>query len=225
MRASREQLQALSRRLVEVQEEERRSIARELHDEVGQALTTLRVELEVLERKIGDPPQVVLGTTQLKQIVEQVMQNLHRLAVDLRPASLDQLGLAAAVRQHGASVRAAQGIEVQVETLNWDGRLPAELEVTLYRIVQESLNTVVRPAREGHADVILERRDSSVIAVIEDDGQGFDPAAVRERDRLGLLGMRERAEALGGTLLVESAPGSGTTVRVEVPFGHTSPDR
>jgi signal transduction histidine kinase len=225
MRASRQELQALSRRLVGVQEEERRSIARELHDEAGQALTLLRVELEVLERKVDDPQQVILGTTQLKQIVEEIMQNLHRLAVNLRPASLDQLGLAAALHQHGASVSAAHHVEVQVEALNLDDRLPADLEVTLYRIVQESLNNVVRHAGARHADVILERRDGRVIAVIEDDGYGFDPEAVRQTDRLGLLGMRERAEALGGTLIVDSAPGSGTTVRVEVPVGHTSPDR
>jgi signal transduction histidine kinase len=225
MRASREQLQALSRRLVGVQEEERRSIARELHDEVGQTLTSLRVELEVLERRANDPQQVVVGTSQLKQIVEDVMQNLHRLAVNLRPASLDHLGLAAALRQHGASVSAVHHTDVQIETVNWDGRLPAELEVALYRIVQEALNNVVRHARASHADVILERRDGRVIAVIEDDGHGFDPEAAGQVDRLGLLGMRERAEALGGTLLVDSAPGSGTIVRVEVPFGYTDPDR
>jgi len=225
MRAGREQLQALSRRLVEVQESERRSIARELHDEVGQALTSLRVELGLLERKAIDPQQVVLGVTQLKQILEGVMENLHRLAVNLRPASLDHLGLEAALRQHGASVSASHPLAVQIEAINWEGRLPTEVEVALYRIVQEAINNVVRHAQASHADVILERRDGHVIAIVEDDGLGFDPAAAGQTDRLGLVGMRERAEALGGTFIVESAPGNGTTVCVEVPLGHPDPDR
>jgi signal transduction histidine kinase len=225
MRAGREQLQALSRRLVEVQENERRYVARELHDEVGQALTSLRVEIELLDRQAGASPAIRVGMAQLKAVLEQVMENLHRLAMDLRPSSLDHLGLEAALRQHCALLGATHPLAVQIEAPHWAGRLPPEAEVALYRIVQEALNNVVRHAQASQVDVILERRDGNVIAVVEDNGQGFDPQMAIQTDRLGLLGMRERAEALGGTLLVESAPGSGTTLRVEVPSGDSNPDR
>jgi signal transduction histidine kinase len=225
MREGRERLQALSRRLVGVQEDERRAVARELHDEAGQALTSLRVQVELLDRRADDPDAVRGGTAQLKAAIEQVMGNLHRLAMDLRPASLDHLGLEAALRQHCEAIRATHGLSVQMEAPHWTGRLAPETEVALYRIVQEALNNVVRHAQASQVDVILERRDGRVIAVIEDNGQGFDPQAPRSREQLGLLGMRERAEALGGTLLIESTPGLGATIRVEVPRGNSHPDR
>jgi signal transduction histidine kinase len=225
MRESRRQLQALSRRLVQVQENERRHVARELHDEVGQALTSLRVELGLLERQADAPPAIRRGMVQLKATIEQVMENLHRLAIDLRPASLDHLGLEAALRQHCARTGVTHNLSVQIEAPHWEGRLSPEIEVALYRIVQEALNNVVQHARASHADVILGKQDGHVIAIVEDNGQGFDPQATGKPDRLGLLGMHERAEALGGTLLVESAPGSGTTIRVEVPSDDSDPDR
>jgi signal transduction histidine kinase/PAS domain-containing protein len=225
MRASREQLQSLSRRLVEVQEEERRTIARELHDEVGQALTSLGFGLKLLERKVDDPDTILAGTAALKKTVEEVMGNLHRLAMDLRPASLDHLGLVAALQQHCVAVGETNHLSVQVETVDWIGRTSVEAETALYRIVQEALTNVVRHAQASQVDVILEQRDGKLIAIVEDDGCGFDLGAVGRREQLGLLGMRERAEALGGGLIVESTPGGGTTVRVEVPYGDPDPGR
>jgi signal transduction histidine kinase len=120
---------------------------------------------------------------------------------------------------------ATHPLAVQIEAPHWVGRLQPQTEVALYRIVQEALNNVVQHAHASHADVILAQRNGNVIAIVEDNGQGFDPQAVGKQDRLGLLGIRERAEALGGALLVESAPGSGTTIRVEVPSGDSNPDR
>jgi signal transduction histidine kinase len=225
MREGRRRLQALSRRLVEVQESERRYVARELHDEVGQALTSLRVKLGLLERQGEAPAAIRLGLIQLSAVIEQVMENLHRLAIDLRPASLDHLGLEAALRQHCTVAGTTHNLSVQLEALHWKGRLSPETEVALYRIVQEALNNVVQHAHASHADVILDRRDGHVLAIVEDNGCGFDPKDVGKNDRLGLLGIRERAEALGGTLLIESAPGSGTTIRVEVPCDDSYPDR
>jgi signal transduction histidine kinase len=218
MRAGREQLLSLSRRLVEVQENERRHVARELHDEASQALTSLVVQLKLMERLADDRQAVLEGTSSLIHNVQAVMENLHRLAMDLRPASLDHLGLEAALSQHCEAIRDKHDMVVEFEPLGLDGRLLVEVETALYRIIQEALSNAIRHAQATRLDIVLERRDGKLLAIVEDNGQGFDPATVVQQDRLGLLGMRERAETLGGTLDIESAPGGGTTVFVEVPY-------
>jgi PAS domain S-box-containing protein len=226
VRSSREHLQALSRRLVEVQEGERRYIASELHDQVGQALTGLTLGLQLIERKATDPQAVQAEVFVMNRMLESVLEELHRLAMDLRPASLDHLGLATALRQHVAMVNEKYGLEAKFEMLGPQDRLPDDIEIAFYRIVQEALNNVVRHARAKHVDVAIDRRADCLVLIIEDDGKGFDPQAAIERgDRLGLFGMRERAEMLGGNLIIESTPGKGTTLVVEVPYGDTHPDR
>jgi PAS domain S-box-containing protein len=226
VRSSRERLQALSRRLVEVQEGERRYIASELHDEVGQALTGLTIVLQMVDKKADNPQAVRSEVAGMHRMLEGVLEDLHRLAMDLRPASLDHLGLAAALRQHVAMVNEKFGLVAQFEIVGIQDRLPDEMEIAFYRIVQEALNNVVRHARAKRVDVILEQREDSLILVIEDDGMGFDPQVTLEKnERLGLFGMRERAEMLGGTLIIESAAGKGTTLVVEVPYGDAHPDR
>lgn len=216
VRDNRERLQALSRRLVEVQELERHYIARELHDEAGQALASLMVGLRMLERDGGDPQAVSAHCTALKQIADGVLENLHRLAIDLRPATLDHLGLVAALRQHAEMISDRYEIAVQFETVGKIDRLPGEIETAIYRIVQEALTNIVRHARATRAGVLLEQRDESLLLVVEDNGVGFDPQAPKV-GQLGLLGMRERADMLGGTLTIESSPGQGTTLFLEVP--------
>lgn len=226
VRSSREHLQALSRRLVEIQEGERRYIASELHDEVGQALTGLTLGLQLVERRAGDPQAVRAEVSEMNRMLESVLEDLHRLAMDLRPASLDHLGLAAALRQHMAMVNDKYGLVAQFEMVGIQERLPDELEIAFYRIVQEALNNVVRHARAKHVDVVFDRRPDSLLLIIEDDGVGFDPQTTLEkRERLGLFGMRERAEMLGGKMIIESTPGKGTTLLVEVPYGNTHLDR
>jgi PAS domain S-box-containing protein len=219
VRAGREQLQLLSRRLVEVQETERRHIARELHDEAGQTLTSLIVGLRLLEREMAQPEVAAARLTELKRITDNILENLHRLAMDLRPASLDHLGLVAALgqyietfnRQHFPPLMAqfaAMGLK--------DVRLSAVVETTLYRIVQEALTNVARHAQATRVDVLLKRRGNQVVIIIEDNGVGFNFETAIQSRRLGLLGMRERAEMLNGRLTVESSPGQGTTIQVEV---------
>jgi PAS domain S-box-containing protein len=226
VRSSREHLQALSRRLVEIQEGERRYIASELHDEVGQALTGLTLGLQIVERRAEDPQAVRAEVSEMNRMLENVLEDLHRLAMDLRPASLDHLGLAAALRQHIAMVNEKYGLVAQFEMLGSPERLPDELEIAFYRIVQEALNNVIRHARAKRVDVVLDRRANDLVLIIEDDGIGFDPQTTLEKsERLGLFGMRERAEMLGGKLIIESAPGQGTTLLVEVPYGNTHSDR
>lgn len=225
MQAATERMQTLSRRLVEVQENERRTVARELHDEAGQALVSLRYGLQLLERETGGEG-IAARVAELKQITDAVIDSLHRLAGALRPASLDLVGLEAALRQYLRSTESKWGLTVRFKARGLKNeRLPAAVETTLYRVVQEAVTNVVRHAAATRIDVLVERRDGRVVAMVEDDGKGFVPATAGGEERLGLIGMRERAEALGGTLTIESAPGEGTTIAVEVACGDPSPDR
>ena len=220
---ARERLQTLSRRLVEVQERERHAVARELHDDAGQALASLRFSLQLFEAEAAHDPAVTSRLLELKQTVDGVLESLHDLASDLRPASLDHLGLEAALRQHVVRLGRKFGLEVHFRARGLDERLSPPVETALYRATQEALTNVVRHARARRVDILLESHDGRAAVVVEDDGIGFAPDLVEERDRLGIVGMRERVEALGGTLDVESTPGKGTTVVLEVPAA--VPDR
>ncbi|HEV2851179.1 MAG TPA: GAF domain-containing sensor histidine kinase [Thermoanaerobaculia bacterium] len=225
MQAATERMQTLSHRLVEVQENERRTVARELHDEAGQALVSLRYGLQLLERETGGEG-IAARVAELKQTTDGVIDSLHRLAGALRPASLDLVGLEAALRQYLHSTESKWGLTVRFKARGLkDERLPAAVETALYRVVQEAVTNVVRHAAATRIDVLVERRDGRVVVMVEDDGKGFAPATAGGADRLGLIGMRERAEALGGTLTIESAPGEGTTIAVEVACGDPRPDR
>jgi PAS domain S-box-containing protein len=226
MQASTVRMRSLSRRLVEAQESERRNIARELHDEAGQALTSLRFGLQLLETEIDEGGGITGRVAELIQRTDDVIDGLHRLAADLRPASLDQLGLEAALRQYLRSAGSKFGLAVRFKARGFTSeRLPTVVETALYRVVQEAMTNVVRHARATRVDVLAERRGDRVIVMVEDDGVGFEPDQVQRGDHFGLLGLRERAEALGGTLTVESAPGAGTTVVVEVASADPHPDR
>jgi signal transduction histidine kinase/DNA-binding response OmpR family regulator len=223
VRHGREQLQALSRRLVEVQEAERRHIARELHDETGQALSSLLLGLSLLEREARDPTAVIARAVALEEMVDQMLENLHRLAMNLRPATLDHLGLTAALEQYIETFGNQHGLSTQFEMVGMEGeRLPPAIEISLYRIVQEAMTNVIRHAQADRVDVLLEKRGDQIVTIVEDNGVGFDPEAARQSGRLGLFGMRERAEMLGGSLTIESAVGKGTTIFVEVPSREVS---
>ena len=226
MQASSARMQMLSRRLVDVQETERRRIARELHDEAGQALASLRYGLRLLEREIGESGTVNGRVAELMQRTDAVIDGLHRLAKDLRPASLDHLGLEAALKQFARSAASDFGLPVRYKSRNFkERRLPSAVETALYRVVQEAVANVAQHARASRIDVLLEHRDERVMVMIEDDGVGFDPRLVDAGLHFGLLGIRERAEALDGTLTVESSPGVGTTIVVEVANADPRTDR
>jgi signal transduction histidine kinase len=226
MQAANARMQTLSRRLVDAQERERRHIARELHDVAGQALASLRFGLRLLEREAAEGAEVTARVAELLRTTDAVIDGLHRLAANLRPASLDHLGLDAAVRQHVRSTGAAFGLAVRVKVRGFDAvRLPAVVETAIFRVVQEAMTNVVRHARASRVDVLLEHRGNRVLAMVEDDGVGFDPDRVQGGEHFGLLGLRERAEALDGGLTVESSPGAGTTVVVEVASADPYPGR
>lgn len=226
MQASTGRMRALSRRLVEVQESERRSIARELHDEAGQALASLRYGLRLLEREIDSGGDVAARVAELVQRTDAVIEGLQRLAADLRPVSLDHLGLASALRQYTRAAASRFGLNVHFKAIGFDGeRLPPIVETTLYRIVQEAMTNIVRHAAATQVDVIAELRADRVVVMVEDNGVGFDPEKVARGEHFGLLGMKERVAALDGSLTVESRPGGGTTLVAEVSSADPHPDR
>jgi signal transduction histidine kinase len=200
------------RRVVAAQELERRRLARELHDETGQALTSILLALKPLED--GPASEAV---AELHELVVTALQDVRRLAVELRPSALDDFGLAAALERLVSTLQERTGIDTAVESSLSDERLPAEVEVALYRVVQESLTNVIKHAGATHVSVVLTRRGGGVSAIVEDNGRGFAESELRE-DALGVVGMRERLALVGGTLELESAPGIGTTVSAYVPL-------
>jgi signal transduction histidine kinase len=204
-------------RVVAGQEVERRRLARELHDETGQALTSILLGLRAVE-EAGSGDGLQKSVSDVRELVVATLQDVRKLAVQLRPAALDDFGLVPALERLVQTYSETTGIAVELEAAGiGEQRLPAELETTLYRIVQEALTNVVKHADATKVSVLLVRREGSVTAVIEDDGRGFDPGNTRE-DRLGLLGMRERVELHDGRLKIEAAEGSGTTLAVEMPL-------
>jgi signal transduction histidine kinase len=204
------------RRVVEAQELERRRLARELHDETGQALTSILLGLKALEEKLPDTGSRA-AAAELRELVVATLQDVRRLAVELRPSALDDFGLVAALERLTASIGEQTGIRIDFQPAITAGRLPAEVETALYRIVQESLTNVVKHAKARNVSVLLARTDGAVKAVIEDDGGGFDPAE-RTGEGFGLLGMSERLALLGGRLEIESSEEAGTTIAAEVPL-------
>jgi signal transduction histidine kinase len=204
------------RRVVEGQEHERKRLARELHDETGQALTSILLGLKTLEQGESEEGRERVAT--LRELVVSTLQDVRRLAVELRPAALDDFGLAPALERLVETHRARDATAIDVEVRLGPGeRLPAEVETAVYRIVQEALTNVARHASATRISVLVARKNGNVVAVIEDDGTGFDPATVRD-DSLGLAGIRERVALLGGRLRLETAPGKGTTLAAEVPL-------
>ncbi len=211
------------RQLITAEEEERQRISRELHDQMGQQLTALLLGLQSLKDTSRGRPKILATLEQLHGIADQIGREVHQLALDLRPTALDDLGLSAALANYSADWAQRTHIAVNFHSNGLDTLRPSlEIETTIYRVVLEALNNVARHAQAKHVSIILERRDNHAIAIVEDDGQGFDTEAVmstlRQEHRLGLLGMHERVAQFGGTLTVESTPGSSTTVIARIPL-------
>lgn len=193
------------------QEEERGRISRDLHDQIGQSLTAL---LLGLDRNLEHPDVASLG--QLRELASITLGDVRRIALDLRPSVLDELGLEAAVRRYARDVHERYAVDVSV-LVTLPTRLSRQEETVLYRVVQEALTNVVRHARAKAASVVATVRKGSVRLVVEDDGVGFDPAGLAPAEMIGLLGMRERLELLGGSLRLEAAPGAGCSVHARLP--------
>ena len=202
------------RRVLEAQELERRRLARELHDQTGQELTSVLLGLKAVEEAKNDAERAEA----LAGVHEQVLGTLHdvrRIAVELRPKALDDFGLVAALERLRDTFSEQTGMRVDLESQIRD-RLPTDVETALYRIVQEALTNIVKHAQATAVSIVLARKAGTVTAVIEDDGRGFTPGGTR--DGLGLLGMGERLALLGGKLKIESSHGAGTTIVAELPL-------
>jgi len=216
------QLRGLSRQLVDIQEQERRRIARELHDEIGQGLTALKLALEnsLGESRGSVNPRLrdALATT------NDLVQGVRRIAFDLRPPMLDDLGLLSALLWLFDTRRTLFGLSVSFKHSGLEARLPPDIETAVFRIVQEALTNVVRHAGVTQASVAVWVADDVVVLRVEDRGHGFDPVAAGKSGRgAGLLGMQERAALLGGTLTLDTEIGVGTTITAELPLRFDAP--
>jgi signal transduction histidine kinase len=206
------------RRLDSAQEDERRRVARDLHDQVGQTLTALTLAVHATRAAGALPPAAAARLEDVQRAAEELGREVHELAVRLRPTALDDLGLHAALGQLLSNWTARTHILVDCHISDLqDIRLPPELETILYRVVQEALTNVARHSHAKHVSVVVQRVNGTVIAAIEDDGVGFD-LALTGAGRLGLRGIRERVSLAGGFLDIESVAGQGATVLARLPL-------
>jgi signal transduction histidine kinase len=222
LRRSRQQLSDLSAHVEWAREEERTVIAREVHDELGQALTALKMDVALLATRLRqDPPAVpdALGRlAAMSELVEDTIHRVRRIAHELRPGVLDDLGLDAAIEWAGQDFEARTGIACRVSSGLGERRLPRELATAFFRIFQEALTNVARHARARGVGVRLEHRGGRLTLEVTDDGRGIAEEAIGGAKSLGLLGMRERARRLGGDVVIAAARGRGTTVSLSVPY-------
>jgi len=221
LKRKEEMRRELLAKVISAQEEERKRIARELHDETSQALTSLMIGLKFVEDS-ADLVHVREKTAELRTVAAQTLDSVHQLATELRPSMLDDLGLVSAVERYTKEYSAMMNINVDSHVSGLSGqRLPSEIEVTVYRIIQEALTNVAKHAEAKNVSVVSGYRDSTLVVIVEDDGKGFDVHRVMasaNRKKLGIFGMRERASLIGGKLSVESQPDAGTTIFLEVPL-------
>jgi signal transduction histidine kinase len=222
---ARQELRDLSAKLVTTQECERKHLSRELHDAVGQSLSAVQFELHdlaaVLDPVRNPGLEHLRGRVdRIRALVEGSLAMIRNMARLLRPAMLDDLGLAAALEGHAREISRSTGIRIEVHSSGLSEELPDEHKICLFRIVQEALNNVCRHANAGLVDIALEFSDASVSMAIQDDGRGFRPGQTKG---LGLIGIEERVESLGGALTIHSEPGKGTSIEVRLPFARRIP--
>jgi signal transduction histidine kinase len=221
LQGSFEQLRALAARLQHVREEERTNVAREIHDELGQALTSIKIDLAALVEDLpsGTNPAVARAKA-VMQVVDDTIQRVRRISTELRPGVLDDLGLVAAVEWAAGEFQKRTGVKCDVSVPAED-ELPMDRDraTALFRILQETLTNVARHATATHVRVRLTNHDHTVALEVRDNGRGIDESRIFGRQSLGILGMKERAVLLGGELVIESTPGAGTTVIVRIPDG------
>ncbi len=219
--AANHSLRILSSRLMQVQEEERSRLARDLHDEVGQLLTALKIDLQDIRH--GEAQKARFGSlTDSLELVDRLLTQVRSLALDLRPSLLDDLGLVSALRWYANRQAARNGWTLSLLVEGMAGRVPVPIEVTCFRVAQEALTNVAKYARAKTIDLALRRQDEEVTLIIQDDGVGFDVPSARRRAQggqsVGLLGMEERVRLAGGSLVISSVPGEGTRLELCFPL-------
>ena len=218
---SRDQLSALTMRLSKAEETDRQRFSRELHDQIGQNLTALGINLNMLRNKLSGSltGEIEVLLTDMLSILEETMKRVRDLMADLRPSVLDDYGLLAVLRWYGAQFSRRMRLQINIQGEELVPRLPSEVETTLFRIVQEVLTNVVKHAGATQVTIRLDENNGKAHLTVTDNGVGFDPAAVnrlRERSGWGLLNIQERTKAIDGKLIIESEPGKGTRLEIEI---------
>jgi signal transduction histidine kinase len=210
----------LMQRLLTAQEEERRRIAQDLHDHAGQIMTALMMQLTFLLDHIDDTDKATLAEDlgRFRDITGQGLDELHKLVYDLRPLILDDYGLGPAVRSYVETHLQPAGLEVDLQIIGLQDRMPRDIELAAYRIIQEAATNTLRYAEAKRVEIRIDRRKDWLIVMVRDDGKGFDQEEARSKKSLGLYGMRERAELVGGNVQVLSVAGAGTTIVARLPF-------
>jgi signal transduction histidine kinase len=219
LRASLDQLRALTGRLQTVREEERTFISREIHDELGQACTAIKMDLALIGRKLTKrQTQLRTRVDSAIQLVDSTIATLRKIASELRPRTLDDLGLAAALESQAQEFESRTGIRCTVTLPPELVKLDADTSTAIFRIFQESLTNVARHSQATSVEARLEQESDRIIFQVLDDGRGFDPEEAKARKSLGLVGMQERALLLHGDLKIEGVPGAGTTMTLTIPL-------
>jgi signal transduction histidine kinase len=218
-------LAGLLKRSISAQEEERKRIARELHDETSQALTTLAIGLETVAKSAPkDPERLKLALKKNQDLIARILDDIHRLILDLRPSILDDMGLIPALEWYAHNRLETEGIKVHLETSGLENRLPSHIEIVLFRVIQEALSNIAQHAKADRANISLDFQDGHIKLTVEDDGEGFDPDEVlsntSDKRGWGLLGITERVEALNGKIRIDSKLSSGTLLDIEIPINH-----
>jgi signal transduction histidine kinase len=219
-------LEVLSRQLLETSEAELRRIARELHDEIGQTLTAAKLEIEAA-RRLHDPAAIGLRLDDSLALIEHLLQSVRELSLNLRPASLDALGLVGAIQAHATAMAGRVGLKLSFEADELKARFDSSMEIACFRVAQEALTNVLRHAHATSVRIALRRSEGDFLRLeVEDNGFGFDPAAAMSSSEsgvsFGLLGMRERAELTGGSFSCLATPGQGTEIIAFFPMRSVS---
>ena len=223
LKGSEAELRKLAALLIAAQEDERRRLARELHDDTSQTLAALAIELASLQRKAeGSDHSVRSGLQSVETSVHRLAEGIHDMSRLLHPSILDDLGLEAAIRTECERVSEREGFPIVFEVLDLPEELPKDCALTLYRITQEALHNIARHAQASRAHVLLQGEDDCVSLEVEDAGKGFDPLEARKSSGLGLISMGERVRLLGGVLRIDSKPGGGARIRVEAPVSRNT---
>jgi signal transduction histidine kinase len=222
IKKSYDAIRELVSHLQAIREEERLKMAQEIHDELGQQLTIMKMDVSWLDKKIPEQHLEWKEKTQaLKNTLDGTIKTVRRLASELRPSVLDDMGLPVAIEWQAREIEKRSGIKISFHCDEKELELNDQLKISLFRVVQESLTNVVRYAQAKNVHIRLEVNKNNLTLTIDDDGIGFDPASIALKKTLGILGMKERVVTLGGHLSLVTSPGNGTTIRVTIPYKST----
>lgn len=219
LKYSHQQIRNLASHLQDIREEERSAMAREVHDELGQQLTALKLDISWLALKLNDAEEVIVKKlVEMEKLSTQSLKAVKKIVTELHPAILDKLGIKDAIRWQSHEFEKRTGIKIDISLVHGPVAVDSKTAIALFRIYQESLTNIMRHANASMVKCRIDKTDAQLVFSIEDDGVGFDPNKVSHTHSLGLLGMKERAVVLGGELEIKSKPGKGTTIIVSVPF-------